>query len=56
MSTARISRTLRVWRITFPAPGGNPDRDRHRPGLTNHRLRDPRIPGGIRSCGEAGPR
>jgi hypothetical protein len=50
-----LAKILRVWRITFPAPGSATLTEiATAPGLTNHRLRDPEIPGGIRIC-EGGP-
>jgi len=47
-----LAKTLRVWRITFPEPGTAILTEiASAPGLTNHQLRDPNIPGGIRDCG-----
>jgi hypothetical protein len=49
-----LARTLRIWRITFTAPDAAILAEvATAPGLTNHRLGDPRIPGGIRTCGDA---
>jgi hypothetical protein len=48
-----LAKILRVWRITFPSPGtATLTEIATAPNLTNHRLRDPSIPGGIRSCDE----
>ena len=47
-----LARTLRIWRIAVSAPDTvELTQIASAPGLTNHRLRDPRIPGGIRDCG-----
>jgi hypothetical protein len=46
-----LARILRVWRVDIDATGGMTLREIARaPGLTNHRLGDPEIPGGIRTC------
>jgi hypothetical protein len=46
-----LARILRVWRVGSDATGAMTLREIARtPGLTNHRLGDPRIPGGIRTC------
>lgn len=48
-----LAMILRVWRITFSAPGtATLSQIATAPGLTNHRLRDPDIPGGIRRCAD----
>jgi len=46
-----LAKTLRVWRVGFPSPGtATLTEIATAPGLTNHRLGDPQIPGGIRAC------
>ncbi|KPQ17837.1 MAG: Repeat domain in Vibrio, Colwellia, Bradyrhizobium and Shewanella [Rhodobacteraceae bacterium HLUCCO18] len=48
-----LAKILRVWRITFPTPDtATLTEIATAPGLTNHRLRDPEIPGGIRHCAD----
>jgi hypothetical protein len=46
-----LARILRVWRVGTDATGAMTLREiASAPGLTNHRLHDPAIPGGIRTC------
>lgn len=48
-----LARTLRVWRIDFTGPEtATLTQIASATGLTNHRLGDPTIPGGIRDCGD----
>jgi hypothetical protein len=46
-----LARILRVWRVGTDAAGAMTLTEiASAPGLTNHRLGDPEIPGGIRTC------
>ncbi len=46
-----LAKILRVWRFTFSSPEeATLTEIATARGLTNHRLRDPQIPGGIRIC------
>jgi len=48
-----LAKILRVWRITFSTSDtATLTEIATAPGLTNHRLRDPEIPGGIRHCAD----
>lgn len=47
-----LARTLRVWRLNLDADGtARLTQIAAAAGLTNHRLGDPQIPGGLRDCG-----
>jgi hypothetical protein len=50
-----LARTLRVWRLTFDGRGaGQLTEIAARPGLTNHRIGEDFITGGLRAC-NSGP-
>ena len=53
VDSPHLARTLRVWRIAFTdAASATLTEVASAPGLTNHRLGDPQIPGGIRTCAD----
>jgi len=46
-----LARTLRVWRISFEGAGARLTEVASLPGLTNHRIGEDFITGGLRDCG-----